>query len=447
MSTKKITHKALSIVENKKVRKHKGVKMKKGKVKQWMTILMVIFSVGFAQTGWNYINYGTLGDHFNPNASTQLVDDFGVAWTGNSSSGSYYVLTGNVIGDDRLEIINANGSVIQIWSADGTLLEAIETDNSDLSGPTMLFDVNSDGFLDIGFGTWGNSSLIAGFYSGDGTLLKTFTRTAGNDAMMSPIGIASDGNVLMGLQTSYSWSTVRNRGIAKFDMDTGEEMWFYEIGPSQQAYLRGCSIADINGDGTMEISIPNGTVSNGCSGSGYNGNGTTTYDSGHLYYITINENANEVFTYDEGSSGTGFCLFADLYGDGNYSIYGAEGHGTTYYHGDASISKLNPIDGVPSAVHEFGYDGHFRLSFADLDGDGVKEIIANEYRLRESTYIFDPDLNILWEGETPGRMLFVNDIDGDGEIELGFMDDTIFRVYTASTFQEEWFYDAGETIS
>ena len=311
------------------------------------------------------------------------------------------ILSGDVDGDGRRELVTVVGSELRIYRGDGTLKRTITLPRNECFA-AMLEDVDGDGILDIGLGGR-TAGFTAYFYKGDGTQLKAFAGIHGGnwDEWVSPIGI-SGSKVLMGYNAGYAGTP---RGIAAFDYATGVESWYYQIGPACGIY----SVADMDGDGKLEITMNAATVHNGISG-----NGTT---DGDLYLVVVDETGSAKLSqiYPTPSNGAVTHVFADLEGNGTCEILGFESHDPTY----SGVSQIHIYN--TSGVEQHTFDGpsnaNWTFAVGNVIGDAALEIVATN-TADETTYVLDRNLGVLSQKSSVGYVQLLCDLTGDGIPEI-----------------------------
>ncbi len=357
------------------------------------------------ESNWPYRRYDLEGTACNPNGTTFYAGDYLLSKF-SIPGADYYVLTGDVDGDGEIEIITTSGSSLNIYSGDGSLENSIE-----LPRPcqlSMLEDADGDGVLDIGLG--GRGDGFTGYiYRADGTLLKSLAGEHGGwygDHSMTLLTI-SDGKVLVGYNAGYSRTP---RGVASFDYLTGVEEWYYQIGPANGLY----SLADMDGDGALDITMNSATVHNGASG-----NGTT---DGDLYLVVVDEYGSKKISlkYPAPSNGNVRHVFQDMDGNGSMEILAFEGHDPRYYPGQ---SQIHIYDDQGYITHTFNGPNNSVWDYAigDLDNDGVNEVVASA-RNAQTLYILDNQLQLAGEANVVGNVKLICDLTGDGYKEIVLLD-------------------------
>jgi hypothetical protein len=367
-------------------------------------------------SGWRYTRADVTGSSYYPWGSTELTENaLQEKFSINNAYGS--VLTGDVTGNGHLELIYVSGDQVKIYDSTGNLLHTVTLGASSCS-VSMLENINGDGVLDIGIGTGSTSDLKTYFYDGEGNLLKTLSKSSGNDCSMRPSGLLGNGDFVVSLNAGYSHSDMY-RAFAVYDKDTGSEKWCYKVGPAFGI----TSIADFDGDGMLDFANEAHTVHNGCNADGYNNNGTITTD-GDIWLIVVDEQGNENFSkkYSSPSDGSSKHYFVDLNHDGVMEIVGFEGHDPTYYNG---TSEIHLFDQSGEITHTFAgsEDAGWSFTITDIDGDGKDEVIASNYPGGQSLYVLDHNLTMQNSAQIAGRVQLSCDLNGDGDIEVVLLDD------------------------
>lgn len=355
---------------------------------------------------WRYSRQGRIGHASLARAGAGRLGDKMVVRTTLPSADS--TLVGDLDDDGKLEIVATAGSALLVYSGSGELQQRIKLPHPCFLA--MLEDADGDGALEMFLGSSGRgfSSYV---YRRDGALLKSFAgrHAGGEDVTMRPIALVRD-KLLVGYNAGYARTP---RGVAAVDYESGTELWYYQIGPANGNY----SVADMEGDGNLDVVMSSYTVHNGASG-----NRTT---DGDLFVIVVDEDGGGKLTvqYSGTSNGSAEHVFADLDEDGRMEVIGFKGHDPVYYPGTSAIESFGR-DG--RLLHSFagprdnGWSGSsFTGSFAvgDLDGDHQVEIVATALpSLR--TYVLDRELAVRHEAQTQGEVKLLGDLYGDGFGEI-----------------------------
>ncbi len=318
------------------------------------------------------------------------------------------VLTADVDGDGVLDIVTSHGSTVRVYGGQGNLKRTINLPRNGFLA--MLEDANGDGVADIFVGSNG-PGFAAYVYKGDGTLLKTFIGQHGGgvDEWMRPIAV-SGGKILMGYNAGWA---VTPRGVAAFDYASATEQWYYQIGPANGLY----SVADMDGDGKLDITMNSHTVHNGASG-----NGTT---DGDMYLVVVDENGTGKLSqmYAAPSNGGASHLFADLNEGGSLELLGFKGHDASNYPGQ---SKIHVFASNGTVLHTFNgpqnndwYGNNWAGAYAvgDLDNDGQLEVVATASPSK-TTYVLSSTLAKRAEANLGAEVRLIGDLNGDGFKEI-----------------------------
>lgn len=283
---------------------------------------------------------------------------------------------------------------------------------------SSLADIDNDGFMDIIFSNhhsqysyiyWGNGTST---FSGEKTELLTFSAVGNSVADLN-----NDGYLDIVFSNAYD-STYNTNSIIYYGI--GNRM--FTTDPRQSLptqYGSGNSIADLNGDGFLDI-----VFSNSYDGNNWSLNSVIYWGSVYGFSGT---NKTELPT-----QGAVDNTIADLNGDGFLDIifcnsrYGT-GLNVSYksviYWGSASGFSIDNKTELPTSFA-------FGCSVADLDGDGYLDIVFSNHRNDVS---YDVDSIIYWgsasgfsinnktefptHGATGNALI---DLNGDGHLDIVF---------------------------
>lgn len=362
--------------------------------------------------------------------------------------------TGDVDGDGKFDLVIINGTKLFIRYGDKSKSDA--TNNIPVLGyGPILEDVNSDGILDIIVGSRSNMNYQLNIYTGDGSHYQTVYGRKGQSwdsqhLHLLPTHYLGNGKVAVTYSAGYSLDP---RGYAVLDMqkssvfspNIGQESWHYDVGPITQQ----TATADIDGDGKLEFLARVFTPHNGATGT----SGTPT-DDYTLATIVVSEDGQEFWTKTLGSDTSGgakggnWVALTDLENDGSYEIVTTVGHYSPYYPGDAQIRILDALTGTLKHKVSTGYSTNPMMFVADIDQDGIKEIISSS-TVSNTISIYNNNLTTytLSTGELArksitGTIKSIADIDGDGDIEIILADGVTIKAIQAKDLTEEWQWTA-----
>ncbi|HSP78485.1 MAG TPA: FG-GAP-like repeat-containing protein, partial [Myxococcaceae bacterium] len=326
----------------------------------------------------------------------------------------------------------------------------------------VVVDVSGDGVPDIvfiasrGLGSLGDGrseddSLPKGTFSG---ILRAYSGDDGRelwsvtDMQYRVRGMASlaagdiDGDGLVELCTvpvdGLGVSCFENDGTFKFRTTRleGGSLPFNEWG--------GPALADLDGDGTVEILVGNHafTATGETKWVGSDGAGP---EKGSLpFAVDLDQdgtlevvNGRSVYRHDGTlrcanlDIGHGLSAVADFDGDGRGELVVSWGGSVTLLDDDCSMKWTQGIPGgnIPGSGERSGPP-----TIADVDGDGQPEIaVAGAYRLA----IFEADGSIRWQQPIQERIRMSGatafDFEGDGRTELVYADGQYLRIHEGST--------------
>jgi len=376
--------------------------------------------------GWPMVRYDSIGSRFYPFSTTvSRSNEFTRIWsiTGEFHLGAVLATaTGDVNGDGWLEIAIPDGNRLRLFSHEG-----LELWSRDIPGVeslyqtgdlkiTMLADVTGDGNLEILVARKvTDTEAVTYIYDGHGNLLPSWSGSTGSTAVAAD-GYLSAGDVLKGerifvpVGSNYA---ANPRGCRMVNAATGSHLWTYRAG----ACIEG-SIADIEGDGTLEIVSTNWTaVHNGTSGCGLGWN--TCTDDYYLWVVLLDEDGREIFTWRPPGHPTGGELtsrIVDLDADGQKEIAAVEGHWAEAWHRGTSRIFLLDRQGAIIDSYVGAQNVLWKLAaVADVNLDGYDELVLEG---SDGIRIFDRNLDLLAKAAGLEFVSALNDVNGDGQIEV-----------------------------
>ena len=300
-------------------------------------------------------------------------------------------------GDGADEIIINHNDAINVVKGDGSILWTQPLEGGTAQYPASVADLDGDGYLEVvALCAYGNARGGFNIFNHDGTVRFAVT-TNNNPLICAPTlaDINNDGNLEVIFCGRGRAAQSVAAGIHVWDIDGNEIEGFpFEL-PSTPAITP--TVADINGDGNLEIFASTTSVLYCISNTGQ-----------ELYTV----DGQEAYKYSYQSP-----LVVDLDGNGEYSLVGAcHGDQPNHYVRNAANGEYRP--GWPKNVASWTYsaptvveNGDNFSIFAGVSGEG------------DVFYQYDADGNIA-DGFplklTSGIEGFVSvaDIDGDGENEI-----------------------------
>jgi hypothetical protein len=369
--------------------------------------------------GWQIERYDFNNSSFYPYPSEVPVQNLPFAEQWHVSGNT--VKTGDVDGDGALELVTSDGSNLYVYNGSGQL----EWQMPVVGNLNILADVTDDGIPEILIsrkeGSTGNIKAYSG--SGPAAPVKTFTTSV--DVSYGDVtarGVSDlDGDGVHELIAMKGAAWVQGRGVVVFNCETTNELWYHDIGP----FVPYPAVGDVTG------LLTNMEILHGSSGP-YNGvTGADGSNDWSCYAFLLNANGSSLWRKQFEGSGfvnasVGLC---NVIGDNRLDIITTSfSHGWNFWDGSLGrVYILDPTTGEPMSGYEHSFSTSVWLGgLADLDGDGKVEILINKKNGATQTgsiVALSPTsgLPVIHEFPVPGSMLdvlFINDIDGDGNPEV-----------------------------
>jgi hypothetical protein len=254
---------------------------------------------------------------------------------------------GNLDADPEPEIaINMNHDLV-VFEHDGALTWR-KTYTTAVSMP-VLADLTGDGMLDIlAYGSGSNTVELYSYNFGSPALVWTATVTTPLSIYGAPAVADIDGN-LPGGDPGPEVAIPSNGWLHVFNGEDGSHVWSTQLDPGSSA---GVSIADLDGDGEIEIVT------------------AMQYNGGRIY--AVNADGSILWSAPALDNSPLNTSVMDINGDGAYEVaFNGANQGLTIYDGHNGDVLFNePNAGV---VSQTGSD--FPI-FADVDGDGYGELVV-----------------------------------------------------------------------
>lgn len=339
-----------------------------------------------------------------------------------TTSQSLQSKSGDVDGNGEVDVVYTDGSALVAVDGSGDEILRMITSAS----LAMLGDVNGDDDAEIFlYKAISNTGHIY-VYDGDGTLIKHFTsditpKYSGYSTELVPASIFDvdgDGDLELLAYKNAGYSA-QPRGVVLFDYNTASELWYYGVGP----FVRYLCAADITGDGVREIIFGSGGPANGVTGS----DGT----SDSRCYTWCLGGVTKTRLWGNQYEGSGFVdssvNVADINGDGvNEVIATSYSHGWDKWSGSLGrVYILNPSNGN-IILKERNFSRPVKVGgLADLNRDGRIEILVEEIdsgAQKGRVLSLDHNLNTL-HSFTPSQNDICNvqviaDVGGDRDLEV-----------------------------
>ncbi|MGQ9515618.1 MAG: hypothetical protein ACUVTL_11345, partial [Thermoproteota archaeon] len=323
------------------------------------------------------------------------------------------VLAGDIVGDEKLEIIALSSHVLYCFDSSGNELWRVETPAGGYYGGGLLADVNNDGKLEIFLERSEYPTPEIYVYDGYGKLIKQFSIPGTHDCVF----LLHFFNGFNGVKVLL----VATAGtIFAINFDTARILWTYSY---SYGGIFKSSIADVNGDGKLEFVI-------GDLGWG------SEWKERNPRLRVINEDGIEISSR-EFSPGRISGKFVDLDKDGKIELLAWEDWPATSDY--SYVYLLDPLTMTilkrwkgPHMAREYSAFPGWGPIVVDLNRDGKDEIIIffDISRNEGELYVLDHNLAPIMSRKARSsfglsisdfgalEVLAANDIDGDGYNEV-----------------------------
>ncbi len=334
---------------------------------------------------------------------------------------------------EYIHLFNLQGEELEGWPKEYSFTGRVGFMEAIARSTIVFSDINNDGVLDIIYGILGQDDIEMDriyVYDGKGGLLwsqKTDDRIVKNLAVGDLDGDGSKEIVAMSEKSVYVFSS-RGEKLYQWSFSNGDSF----INPV---------LADVDGNGEVEIIA--GDQRGEQAGTIYIWN-----EDGSIFSktsITNTGKLTDLFFRDMYQP-----MVWDLDGDGKLEIFVAasfyeiidtgKGYANTptYTVLFAFENDGRLIDGWPKKydIYEIG-DTYFPGILADVDGDNLANlIIGSWFSLGKAINVFDTKGDLIKDPRFPLRVNHiyysspaVGDLDGDGDIEVVFMENAVNHIY------------------
>ncbi|MCB0205034.1 MAG: hypothetical protein KDH89_09480, partial [Anaerolineae bacterium] len=295
------------------------------------------------------------------NASLRVYHADGSLWWEDTSITMYDYIgaatLGNLDADPEPEIVVNAREELMVLDADGTELWSIT--KATPIGIPLLADITGDGVLDIVLSEYGKSSFptkpayvyLYDFNLGTPNLVWTHTLITDQDGLFGSMAVADVDGQLPGGDPDPEIAVSSDGNLTVLN-DDGSVLWTIPLDPGEPG---GVSVADIDGDGEIEI----------ITGMRYE------FESGRFGKLyAVNADGSLLWSVNaEDSTSANSAAVLDLNGDGIYEIA---------WNGlEQGFNIFNGLDGSvlfndPTIYTRSGTDYPI---IVDVDGDGSAEIV------------------------------------------------------------------------
>jgi hypothetical protein len=401
-------------------------------MKRHLVLLLVLMALSICaeEQGWRTWDYNLDRSGLYPYPSlTNDLSDYGLRW----SRPGHWPLSGHLIADyNNFQIACVTDDSLVIFNHLGACVGGFLLPESNLSF-NCLCDMDGDGLDDIFLTTPYNiTTFQLWIYTPGGELLRHFERTGGNimnyegdqiiwagngsDSGWFVLGVIDPApggakKIVMCLNAGYS---LEPRGIELLDYNTQSTSWYFAKGGGGGWTT---PVSDLFGDGRYEILPHWFTPHNGGWGRGVLGNAPLMVD-GDNWSVMIRDDGEPLFAINRAVDDEYYHRVADMDQDGLKEIVAFETH-APWYPGDAQVHLLNPENGEYLQTTVFNSNQSIWGYFGDVNNDGFLELaITESWESASIMHILDRNMTVLASGSDLGRPCSMNDINGDGKAEI-----------------------------
>ena len=342
------------------------------------------------------------------------------------------VLTGNVIGDESLEIVTISGKQVHIYNIDGELVSSFAVGGS-FPFLGLLHDIDDDSHLEIGIGVQdARNHFFCAFFDAHGRMKKQFALGSGKRLFGQPV-IIHEGQLVC---ETNSLSSSKG-ALALFDIETGEQIWHTQL----DNFVIAPSLAEIE-DRDYIVPYLSATFNLDANES----------KPAKLLSQVVNFHTGQKISYDYGTfpghDFVGLITMVPLRTTGGRRLIAAKHGHLGAINGEGAFWELQPqqqtktfLDNIPPS------DTTFLLAFHDFDKDGNDELLVSSYRRLRNTKMVDFAAQTTRTMPYRGNIAFINDLLGTGKPQIYLRHHSILVAYDPKNLEELWRKDFDSSLA
>ncbi|MBL1218417.1 MAG: hypothetical protein D8M59_13105 [Planctomycetes bacterium] len=338
-------------------------------------------------------------------------------WTVPTSAPSYgSASAGDIDGDGKLEIVFGtyfNDEHLYILNCeDGSIVWKRKSIGGPLDASVLLFDVNSDGALEMVYGDSAYGTLWC--LAGDGTEVWKYKGQSGTDSPPAAADLDGDGTIEVVYGTMKNTNGSGNGHVNVLNGKDGTLKWTAEVPGHVQSEP---ALVDVSGDGVLDVLVTN-----------WHGDDQLRALNG--------VDGSELWAFTTGDSVYHGVSVSDFDTDEKPEVVVADRRGTVWMlEGEDGSEKWKASLESEAEGMVFG-----PTSLVDVEGDGVFEIAIAGRHL----HVLDAgDGSLRWRseyavGRSIARGVAVGDVTGDGKPNLVMGHGRMLRVVDAADGRTVW---------